>query len=85
MPELKPLKLVEGREGPGEARGALWTDAVIPAGGAWGKQRSGQAWPLGASLAGKPCRERCKETPEAAPQRHQPASADIHRGAGSLV
>ncbi len=40
IPELKPLELGEGREGPGEARGALWADAVIPAGGAWGKQRS---------------------------------------------
>jgi hypothetical protein len=58
IPELKPLELQfgEGREGPGEARGALWADAVIPAGGTWGKPRSGQAWPLGASLAGKPCR-----------------------------
>jgi hypothetical protein len=81
VPELKPLELGEGSEGPGEARGALWADAVIPAGGAWGKPRSGQAWPLGASLAGKPCRERSKETPEAALQRHRPASADIHWGA----
>jgi hypothetical protein len=85
IPELKPLELGEGREGPCEARGALWADADIPAGGAWGKLRSGQAWPLGASLAGKPCIERCKETPEAAPQRHRPPSADIQRGAGSLV
>ncbi len=67
VPELKPLGLGEGREEPCEARGALRADAVIPAGGAWGKPRSGQAWPLGASLAGKPCRERSKETPEAAP------------------
>jgi hypothetical protein len=64
IPELKPLGLGEGREGPCEARGALWADAVIPAGGAWGKPRSGQAWPLGASLAGKSYRERCKETPK---------------------
>ncbi len=33
------------------ACGALWADAVIPAGGAWGKPRSGQAWPLGAFVA----------------------------------
>jgi hypothetical protein len=46
---------------------------------------SGQVWPLGASLAGKPCRERGKETPKAAPQRHRPASADIHRGACCTV
>jgi hypothetical protein len=52
IPELKPQELGEGREGPGEARGALLADAVIPAGGAWGKPRSGQEWPLGASLAG---------------------------------
>jgi hypothetical protein len=43
IPEIKPLGLGEGREGPGEARGALCADAVIPAGGAWGKPRSGQA------------------------------------------
>ncbi len=75
--------------GPCKARGALRADAVIPAGGACGKPRSSQAWPLGSSLAGKPviapCRKRSKETPEAAPQRHRPASADIHGGAGGLV
>jgi hypothetical protein len=64
MSELKPLELGEGREGPGAARGALWGDAVILAGGAWGKPRSGQAWPLGASLAGKPCREQSKRRPK---------------------
>ncbi len=72
IPELKPLELGEGREGASEARGSLWDDAVIPAGGAWGKLRSGQAWPLGAALAGQPCRERSKETPDAAHQRHRP-------------
>ncbi len=63
VPELKPLELGEGREEPGEARGALWADAVIPAGGAWGKPRSGQAWQLGASLAGKPCSRQSSQRP----------------------
>ena len=59
--------MVRVARGPGEARGALRADAVIPAGGAWEKQKSGQTWPLGrlgASLAGKPCRERSKRRPK---------------------
>ncbi len=38
IPELKPLKLGEGREGPGEALGALWADAIIPAEGHGGSR-----------------------------------------------
>ncbi len=38
VPELKPLELGEGRDGPCEARGALWAHTVIPVGGAWGKR-----------------------------------------------
>ncbi len=43
--KIKTLELGEGREGPGEARGALRPDVVTPAGGAWGWHRRGRAWP----------------------------------------
>jgi hypothetical protein len=58
IPELNPLGLGEGHEGPGEARGALWANGPMPL-LCWRGVGEAEEWSGVAAwrVAGKPCRE----------------------------